>query len=341
MSIYQSPTHAKENLEQARFRPYSGAGLEAGAGRVCPQCGTHLPADARFCFACGVSLDTSPSVVGIEHGPMALQAVERLMPRQYVERLWAAQGRIEGERRIVTLLFADVKGSTAMARLDPEQVLEIMNGAFEVLIEPIYRYGGTLARLMGDAILAFFGAPVAHEDDAERACHAALDIISGAQRYAARLQCERSIEGFDVRVGINTGLVVVGEVGTDWWVEYTAMGDAVNLAARIERAAEPGTILITWDTCKLIHHLFETQALGPLQVKGKAEPAQTFRLLGPCSTRHSRELYSPLVGRSAEMAQLHDALCKRAMAAHSPSWESPGWAKAGSFAKHIVRSHLA
>jgi len=291
MSANQSLTHAKENLEQARFPLYNGTGLEAGAGRVCPQCGTHVPADARFCFACGVSLDMSTSVVGIEHGPMALpQAVERLMPRQYFERLQAAQGRIEGERRIVTLLFADVKSSTAIAeRLDPEQVLEIMNGAFEVLIEPVYHYGGTLARLMGDAILAFFGAPVAHEDDPERACRAALDIISSAQRYAARLQRERSIEGFDVRVGINTGLVVVGEVGTDWRVEYTAMGDAVNLAARIERAAVPGTILITWDTCKLIHHLFKTQALAPLQVKGKTEPVQTDRLLGPCSTRHSRE----------------------------------------------------
>ena len=224
MSTFRCPVCAKENPEQAKFCLYCGTALEAGAERVCPQCGTHLPAHARFCFACGVSLDASSSVVGMKHGSLALpQAVERLMPRQYVELLQAAQRRIGGERRTITILFADVKGSTAMAeRLDPEQVLEIMDGAFEVLIEPIRRYGGTLARLMGDAILAFFGAPVAHEDDPERACRAALDIISGARQYAARLQRERSVEGFDVRVGINTGLVVMGKVGTDWRVEYTA-----------------------------------------------------------------------------------------------------------------------
>ena len=113
--------------------------------------------------------------------------------------------------------------------------MEIMDGAFDVLIEPVYRYEGTLARLMGDAILAFFGAPIAHEDDPERACRAALEIVAGAQAYAARLEEERGICGFNVRVGIHTGLVVVGEVGSDLRVEYTAMGDAVNLAARMER----------------------------------------------------------------------------------------------------------
>jgi class 3 adenylate cyclase len=113
----------------------------------------------------------------------------------------------------VTILFCDVKGSTAMAEhLDPEEVLEIMDGAFDVLIEPVTRYEGTLARLMGDAVLAFFGAPIAHEDDPERAIRAVLDIIAGAQEYAQRLERERGLEGFNVRVGINTGLW--------WWVRW-------------------------------------------------------------------------------------------------------------------------
>jgi class 3 adenylate cyclase len=127
---------------------------------------------------------------------------------------------------------------------------------------------------MGDGILAFFGAPIAHEDDAEGACRAALEIIRGAREYAARLEEERGITGFNVRVGIHTGLVVVGEVGSDLRVEYTAMGDAVNLASRLETAAEPGTVLITEDTHRLIAPLFEMEALGPIEVKGKTDPVE-------------------------------------------------------------------
>jgi class 3 adenylate cyclase len=206
--------------------------------------------------------------------------LRRLIPKEYAERLLATQGQAPAERRTVTILFSDVKGSTAMAEtLDPEDVLEIMDRAFDVLIQPVYRYEGTLARLMGDAVLAFFGAPLAHEDDPERACRAALDILAGAQVYAARLEAECGIRGFDVRVGIHTGLVVVGEVGSDLRVEYTAMGDAINLAARLEQAADPGTVLISEATHKLIAPLFDTQALPPIAVKGKAEPVAMYRVL--------------------------------------------------------------
>jgi len=218
-----------------------------------------------------------------------------------------------GERRIVTMLFSDVKGSTPMAeQLDPEDVLEIMDGAFDVLIEPITRYEGALARLMGDGILAFFGAPIAHEDDAERACRAALEILERAGKYAARLEAERGISGFNVRVGIHTGLVVVGEVGSDLRVEYTAMGDAVNLASRMEEAAEPGTLLITEDTHRLIARLFETESLGPVEVRGRAEPVSVYRVLAPRvdvgKPRGIEGLESPLVGRDAEFGALREVL---------------------------------
>ena len=300
------PSCSAENPEQARFCLKCGARLEAKPGLLCPQCGTELPPQAKFCFACGTPLDAQP--------PDAMpERLKRLMPRQYVEQLRFAKGRITGERRVVTILFSDVKGSAAMAdKLDPEDVMEIMDGAFDVLIEPVYRYEGTLARLMGDAILAFFGAPIAHEDDPERACRAALAIIEGAQRYAARLEAERGIRGFNVRVGINTGLVVVGEVGSDFRVEYTAMGDAVNLAARMESAAEPGTILITEATHKLIAPLFETEALGPIEVKGKAEPLPVYQVLAPKAApgrlRGIAGLESPLVGREAEFRALREAV---------------------------------
>jgi len=298
-----------ENPKVARFCLKCGTLLVL----VCPQCQTELPAHAEFCFACGSRVSTA-SPDAAEAVPVRVaDRLQCLVPAEYAERLLATRGQVSAERRMVTILFSDVKGSTAMAeKLDPEDVMEIMDGAFDVLIEPVYRYEGTLARLMGDAVLAFFGAPIAHEDDAQRACLAALDIIASAQEYAARLEQERGITGFDVRVGIHTGLVVVGEVGTDLRVEYTAMGDAVNLAARLESAAEPGTVLISGATHKLVAPLFETEALGPVEVKGKAEPVAVYRVLEQKDVhgkvRGIAGLESPLVGREAELAALQEAV---------------------------------
>ena len=180
-----------------------------------------------------------------------------------------------------------------------------MNGAFQHLIAPVYRYEGTLARLMGDAILSFFGAPIAHEDDPQRAVLAGLEIIRGMRSYGKQVRDKWGLD-FNVRVGINTGLVVVGEVGSDLRVEYTALGDAVNMAARMEQKAEPGTVQITQDTHKLIAPLFEFEDLGGLQVKGKDEPVPAYRVLGqkaqPGRLRGLEEkgIDSPLVGRTPE-----------------------------------------
>jgi class 3 adenylate cyclase len=300
------PKCAEENPAQARFCLQCGARLSL----LCPQCHTELPPDAQFCLACGAQVAAAPPQL---HGMTAAEHLERLAPKEYVERLLAARGHASGERRTVTILFADVKGSTSIAeKLDPEDVAEVMNGAFEVLMPPVYRYEGTLARLMGDAILALFGAPIAHEDDPERACRAGLEITAEAQRYAEKLERERGIQGFNVRVGINTGLVVVGEVGTDLRVEYTAMGDAVNLAARMESAAQPGTVLATESTFKLVAPLFETTVLGPLRVKGKAEPVLAYRVVAAKPARGKIRgiagLESPLVGREAEFHALQEAL---------------------------------
>jgi ABC-type oligopeptide transport system substrate-binding subunit/class 3 adenylate cyclase len=291
------------------FCPKCGAALQ----QACVQCGFQVPPDFAFCPKCGTPLISAAPAAPAPAPDVTAERLQRLVPKEFAERLLATRGQVGKERRMVTILFSDVKGSTAMAEdLDPEDVMEIMDGAFDVLIEPVYRYEGTVARLMGDAILAFFGAPIAHEDDPERACRAALEIIEGAQRYAARLEEERGIHGFNVRVGINTGLVVVGEVGSDLRVEYTAMGDAINLAARMESAAEPGTILITEDTHKLIAPLFETEALGPIQVKGKTELISVYRVLAPKAVsrkvRGVAGLESPLVGREAELGALREAM---------------------------------
>ncbi|TAH48094.1 MAG: hypothetical protein EYC68_22330 [Chloroflexota bacterium] len=274
---------------------------------LCPNCQHPNTAAAKFCENCGFKLQTTPAVPQPQSPAPSLSRLEKLVPKQFAERLLQSRtGRVEGERRIVTILFCDVKGSTALGEeRDPEEILEIMNGAFDFLIEPVYRYEGTLARLMGDAILAFFGAPIAHEDDPERACLAALAMQEKIAEYGKELKRTRGIENFAVRVGINTGLVVVGEVGSDLRVEYTAMGDAINLASRMEQSAEPGTIVIAENTARLARHAIELESLGARQVKGKAEPVNAYRVVGVKTERESTRgivgLTSPLVGRADEL----------------------------------------
>jgi len=267
----------------------------------CPACGSANPDGSRFCNACGNRLDQAG---GGELDPF--------LPRELLAKLEAARaGRaMEGERRVVTMLFCDVKGSTAMAEtMDPEDWTEIMNGAFERLIAPVYRYEGTLARLMGDAIFAFFGAPIAHEDDPQRAVGAGLDIISGIASYKEEIRTRHGLD-LDVRVGIHTGPVMVGQVGSDLRLEYTAMGDAVNVAARMEQTAEPGTVQITAETYRLVESLFDVESRGGVEVKGKTEPVEAYTVTG---RRHAhganREMRdSPLVGRHREIDELTRAI---------------------------------
>ena len=242
----------------------------------CTACKTRLPDDAAFCMACGARQSSRESLSASGSG----DAIRRLVPPEYLDRLMSASRSVSGSRRLVTMLFFDVTGSTAMFEdRDPEEVMEIMNGAFAALMPPVYRYEGTLARLMGDGVLAFFGAPVSHADDAARACAAALDIVDASRRFAATLEAERGIAGFDVRVGVNTGVVVVGEVGDDHRVEYTAMGDAVNVAARLESSAAPGTILVSEATRELVSSRFEFESVGDVVLRGRADGVAVWRLL--------------------------------------------------------------
>ncbi len=239
---------------------------------------------------------------------------QRFIPEEMAAKLKAARASraMQGERRVVTILFCDVTGSTAMAeQLDPEDWAEIMDDAFDYLIAPIYRYEGTLARLMGDAILAFFGAPLAHEDDPERAVRAGLDIIDGVQPFREQVQRRYGLD-FNVRIGINTGTVVVGEIGSDLAVEYTAMGDAVNLAARMEQTARPGTVQVSENTHRFVAPLFEFESLGEVAVKGKAAPVQSYCVLHPKEQpgrlRGIAGLSSPVIGREGELEQLEQCL---------------------------------
>lgn len=296
------PNCKHANSESTKFCENCGTKLTLS----CPRCSSPLSLGAKFCGNCGLELDSA-------NDPQ-LARLKRLVPKELAERMLESRhGQVERERRIVTILFSDVKGSTALGEeRDPEEVLEIMNGAFEVLIEPIYRYEGTLARLMGDAILAFFGAPIAHEDDPERAVLAALDIQRKMPDYAEHLKSKYGAKGFEVRVGINTGLVVVGEVGSDLRVEYTAMGDAINVASRLENAAAPGTIVVSEGTARLVRHAFELESLGALELKGKSEPVSAYRVTGkkatPEKARGIKGISSPLVGRERELQALKSSI---------------------------------
>jgi predicted ATPase/class 3 adenylate cyclase len=307
--------------------------------RFCRECGTHLPVtctncghenlpDSKFCNSCGQGLVGSrePRVESQESNvesaqpqttsdqPPATSPLENFVPRELAEKLEEARrsGAMEGERRVVTMLFCDVKGSTAAAhRLDPEEWTEIMNGAFEHMIAPIYRYEGIVTRLMGDAVLAFFGAPIAHEDDPQRAVLAGLGVLEGITEFREAIEREWGVE-LNVRVGINTGLVVVGSVGSDLRMEYSALGDAINLAARMEQTAEPGTIQITEETYRQVAPFFEVEVLEGVAVKGVEQPLTTYRVLErkatPGRLRGIEGLAAPLVGRESEWARLEEAV---------------------------------
>jgi class 3 adenylate cyclase len=216
------------------------------------------------------------------------------------------------ERRPLTILFADLAGSTAIAeRLDPEDWTVIVGKAFARLNETARRYDGTVARLMGDGVLVFFGAPVAHEDDPERAIRCGLDMVREIDALGHESSAEHGVP-LKVRVGINTGPVVVGMVGTDVAQEYTAMGDAVNVAARMQASAPPGGVLVTAATYRYVAPLVEAIDAGRLELKGKADAVQAYQVTalrrGVTSTRGlGGEIRSAMIGRDAELDRLKSA----------------------------------
>src|SRR5437867_4746581 len=211
------------------------------------------------------------------------------------------------ERRHITVLFADIAGSTSLAeRMDPEDWTAIVSQAFVRMNATVTRYDGTIARLMGDGVLAFFGAPVAHEDDPLRAVRCGLDMARAVDELSAELNAKEPID-LKVRVGINTGPVVVGVVGTQSASEYTAMGDAVNVAARMQALARPGTVLVSGATHRFVAALVESVDVGPLDLKGKANAVQAYEVTGLKAGATGRGLsgiHAPMIGRDAELARL-------------------------------------
>ncbi|MHA2251848.1 MAG: adenylate/guanylate cyclase domain-containing protein, partial [Candidatus Kariarchaeaceae archaeon] len=275
----------------------------------CLNCGTENPDNANYCYNCANSLT---EVKPLSQGERFAKYIPKALMTKLQES--AKLGGIENERRIVTILFCDIVGSTKFAEsMDPEEWTEIISAAFDFIIPPVYKYEGILARLMGDAMLAFFGAPISHEDDPERAVLAGIDILHAVREYSAIVRKKWGFD-IDVRIGINTGLVVVGEIGSNMRVEYTAMGDAINVASRMETTAEPGSIQVTQDTYNHVSYLFDAEKIGDIKVKGKIQPIPTYKIIKKKPIVDKSKKYtkgdSVFVERDNELDLLHSLLNK-------------------------------
>lgn len=287
----------------------------------CPQCGAEVPAGFRFCGQCGASLQAAqapvarpaPDAVPAAKAAPAADFQSRLTsytPKHLAEKILKGRSALEGERRLVTVLFADVAGFTSLAeKLDPEEVHQIIDRCFELITAEVHRFEGTVNQYTGDGVMALFGAPIAHEDGPRRAVHAALGIQQALRDLSKELQGQKGLT-VQMRMGINTGPVVVGRIGDDLRMDYTAVGDTTNVAARLQQSARPGSVLVSEATQRLVSGYFETLDVGELSLKGHA-PVKAFEVLRPRGRRARLDTVAgwqltPLVGRERELNTLRD-----------------------------------
>jgi class 3 adenylate cyclase/tetratricopeptide (TPR) repeat protein len=325
------PKCQAENPETRKFCRQCGAKLSL----PCPECGyENIPGD-RFCGECGHDLTLPPApllkALSFEE---KLDKLQRYLPGGLTQKILAQRGKIEGEHRQITVMFCDLKGFTPLSeKLGEEKVYSVIDKLFEMMIHKVHEYGGTVNKGTGDGIMALFGAPIAVEDAPQRAIRSALAIQREMAKFSGTLKEQTDIPPLKMRIGIHTGPVVVGTLGNDLRVEFTAVGDTVNLASRMEELAEPGTVYVTEDTFKLTEGFFRFEALGERQVKGKELPVKAYRVIAP-STRRTRfdvsaELgLTPFVGRHKELELLLDGL-ERARAGKGQAFSIMGEAGVG------------
>ena len=271
---------------------------------ICPACQRENRDDARFCDRC-----SRPLAADVPRTPGAYT------PRHLAERILTSRFALEGERKQVTVLFLDIVGSTELAtRVDAEVWHTTLDRFFQLLADGVHRFEGTLNQFTGDGIMALFGAPLAHEDHAQRACHAALELGAELREFAEHTW-RRDDLPFRVRTGLHSGEVIVGKIGDDLRMDYTAKGQTVALAARVEQLAEPGRIYVTDSTRRLVGEFFQLRDLGHSRVKGLSEPVRIWRLEAPGPLRRRIDAarkrgFSRLVGRARELATLETALAQ-------------------------------
>ena len=254
----QCPRCQHENPAQAKFCLECGARLTL----TCSKCRAELPGGAKFCFECGQPVGAPPLPTARFASPDAY------IPPHLAERILTSKTALEGERKQVTVLFADLKGSMELlADADAEQARELLDPVLEHMMEAVHRYEGTVNQLMGDGIMALFGAPLSLEDHAVRACYAALRMQETIKRFAENVHRTTGIP-LQIRVGLNSGEVLVRSIGSDLHMDYTAVGQTTHLASRMEQMAMPGSILASAETLRLAEGYVVVKPLGPRPVKG-------------------------------------------------------------------------
>ncbi|HSB78628.1 MAG TPA: adenylate/guanylate cyclase domain-containing protein [Candidatus Methylomirabilis sp.] len=299
------PRCQQENSAQAKFCNGCGARLDVS----CPRCAQPNPPGSRFCNECGQPIDGAVA----QAPPPRFPAPETYIPKHLAEKILTSKGALEGERKQVTVLFADLKGSMELlANQDPEEARNLLDPVLERMMDAVHRYEGTVNQVMGDGIMALFGAPLAHEDHAVRACYAALQMQELVARYADGVFRSHGVT-VRIRVGLNSGEVVVRAIGSDLHMDYTAVGQTTHLAARMEQLADPATTLLTPTTLRLAEGYVQVKPRGPVPVKGLAEPVEVYELTGASAVRSRLRAaagrgLSRFVGRDGEMEQLRRTL---------------------------------
>ena len=289
-----------ENESVKKFCTECGAALSL----KCPNCGSIVKSDEKFCGECSYNLRKikKPSTESSSKS-------QSYTPKHLLEKIITTHSSIEGERKILTVLFADIANYTTLSeKLDPEEIHQIMDGCFKILSNEIHKYDGTINQFTGDGVMALFGAPTAYEDHALRACYAALCIQKAIKDYGEIIKKKTGLS-FTMRIGLNSGPVIVGSIGDDLRMDYTAVGDTTNLASRMESHAEPGTILVSDNTRKMVNQFFVFNRIGNIAVKGKARLQKAFMLLkaSDVATRMDASVANGLtrfVGRHGSMATL-------------------------------------
>src|SRR5437667_1553880 len=290
-----------ENDAAARFWEDCGARFEA----ACPSCGTPVTPGKKFCRSCGAALTAEPA------GRSASR--DSHTPKHLAGRTLTSKAALEGERKQVTVLCADLKGSMErLADRGPEEARKLLDPVLERMIEAVHRYEGTVNQVMGDGIMALFGAPLAHEDHAIRACYAALRMQESIAQYAEEVFRSHGVP-IQIRVGINSGDVLVRAIDSDLHMDYTAVGQTTHLASRMEQMATPGTILLAPATLQLAEGYVQVTARGPVAVKGLPGPIEIFVLTGASAQRSRLHVAAArgltrFIGRDAEIEQIRRAL---------------------------------
>jgi len=293
-----------QNRESAKFCKMCGQKLEL----KCPSCGNAFEPGSQFCDECGQALkaeDKQPPSV-------AYTNPKTYTPKYLADKILTTRGYIEGERKLVTIMAADVARYTAISeKLDLESVHSIMEDCFKILMAQTHKYDGTINQFLGDGIMAIFGAPVTHEDHAHRACYAALSIQQALGGFSEKLRKQYKID-FRMRMGLNTGQVVVGGIGDDLRMDYMALGDTTNIAFLLEQKAEPGQVLVSEKVHSHIQGYFNCQAMGEEKLKNRTHKV-AYYTLGEERRKRSRleieaekDALTPFVNREKELAMIND-----------------------------------